>query len=328
MFSKPRTTTLQTCSCQFISCYGLPCRHILQLHTLQQREVSLDLFDSRWKQRSPAAVLAAVQALLQRRPARSIPGPSVLPDRSERYTLILAAARGVAEVGAATSAGYQTCLDGFAQLMTKLRLPAGAAGAAAPAGRRKGIAAAAHDAAAPDAGGEDMEPGGPLCHGCWERGHNKNNRMCPNFGKPPLAKPSAFGRAKRVRELMASGTSSDEAEDSDEEDGNDNVCHACSQPGTLIMCDMCPRAWHDDCLSLADRGRAAIANTTGDELWLCSVCAGEPHPVGFIGNPLRGAVGRGGNQNRGRFRSASEGTRATRAAAKKRGRKGETPRFR
>ena len=143
LYSVPRRTTLQSCSCQFLTCYGLPCRHMLQVYTLEQAELPLDLFDGRWKQRSSAEVLAAEQALLQRRPARGASGPRSLPDRSERYGLIVAAARGVAEVGAATMEGYQASIDGLAQLLSKLRLPPGAPGAAAPARRLRRLAAPA-----------------------------------------------------------------------------------------------------------------------------------------------------------------------------------------
>ena len=263
-------------------------------------ELPLDLFDGRWKQRSSAAVLAAEQALLQRRPARGAPGLRSLPDRSERYGLVVAAARGVAEVGAATMEGYQTSIDGLAQLLTKLRLP-GAPGAAAPARRpRKLVAAAATAAAAavaaavPAANGDADGLAGPLCNSCWQRGHYKSNRHCPNFGKPAIEKPRAFGRAKRFRGALFE-TSSDEAEaaaeDSNEEDGNDNVCHACSQPGLLSMCDTCLRSWHDDCVSLADRQRIAAAAAPGSA-WSCSVCVGEPFAAGFVNNPQRGGAGR------------------------------------
>jgi hypothetical protein len=125
---------------------------VLQVYT--QAELPLDLFDGRWKQRSSAAVLAAEQALLQRRPARGAPGPRLLPDCIEHYGLIVAAARGVAEVGAATMRGYQAAIDGLAQLLSKLRLPPGAPGAAAPAHRPRRLAvpaAAAGPAAAAEA---------------------------------------------------------------------------------------------------------------------------------------------------------------------------------
>jgi hypothetical protein len=228
---------------------------VLQVYT--QAELPLDLFDGRWKQRSSAAVLAAEQALLQRRPARGAPGP-----------------------------------------------------------RRPW----------PAADGDAGPLAGPLCNSCWQRGHYKSNSRCPNFGKAALEKPRAFGQAKRVRVPLFS-TSSDEAEESDEEDGNDNVCHACSQPGLLSMCDTCTRSWHNDCVSLADHRRIEAAAGAGSA-WSCSVCVGEPCAAGFVGNPQRGALGRGGNQNRGRFRSAMEGSRATRAKAKRASRKGEVPRYR
>jgi len=260
IYSVPRLTTLRSCSCQFPTCYGLPCRHMLQLYTLQQAALPLDLFDARWKRMSDAAVLAAEQALLQRRPARAAALPLALPDRQERHGLILAAARAVAEAGSGSQASYQFCVDSLATLLSKLRSPGGVPGARSAAAVRRlrklpapaaAGAPAAAAAAAPAADGDADVLAGPLCNSCWQRGHYKSNRLCPNFGKAALEKPRAFGRAKRVRRGPLFDTSSDKAEESDEEDGNDNVCHGCGQPGELFECDTCSRSWHGECLSEA-----------------------------------------------------------------------------
>jgi hypothetical protein len=32
----PRTTSLTACSCQYLDCYGVPCRHTLLLYSIQQ----------------------------------------------------------------------------------------------------------------------------------------------------------------------------------------------------------------------------------------------------------------------------------------------------
>ena len=198
--------------------------------------------------------------------------------------------------------------------MRRLRQLAAPAAAGAPAAATAAVAPAAA------AGGLT----GPLCNSCWQRGHYKSNRQCPNFGKPALEQPRAFGRAKRVRSALFD-SSSDEAEESAEEDGNDNVCHGCGKPGELFECDTCSRSWHGECLSEASR---ALATNPDEASWSCPICRREPRPVGYVGNPQRPPPGRGGGQQRARLRSASEGSKPQRAATKKRGREAEQPRFR
>ena len=325
LFTVPRRTTLGGCSCQFQVCYGLPCRHMLILHIVEQREVSLDLFDSRWKRRLPEAELALEQALLQRRPPRAPQGPSALPDRTERYALIMAAARGVAQVGAETAVGYTTAVQGLGQLLSKLREPA-----AGPASGRRMLAALGAVLVAAGAGAEGgaADVTGPTCRSCWGKlpfPHYKNNRQCPNFGKKPLPDPRALAlaaprtvrRGLRATVSASSEEEDEEAEDGDMEDGNSNVCHACSQPGELLECDSCVRSWHADCLPLAAR------MSLDAEPWNCPVCAGVVIPTAFIGTPGRAPPGRGGGQTRKRFRSALEGTKSQRKRTKKAGRAAE-----
>jgi hypothetical protein len=322
LFTKPRRTTLTVCSCQFPVCYGLPCRHMLILHILLQREVCLALFDSRWKQRSPEAEQAAEQSLLLRRPLRAPPGPAMLPDRDERYALIMAAARGVAQVGAETAGGYTVAVEGLGQLLSRLRQPN--AGSVAMR-RQRAAPGAAFDAALTGVEGAATAATGPTCRSCWGKlpfPHNKNNRRCPNFGKEPLPDPRALALApaRTVRHGLAdlvSASSDEEAESSDMEDGNSNVCHACSEPGELLACDSCVLSWHQDCVPLAARPLLHV------EPWECPVCAGNPIPTSFICNPKRALPGRGGGQARKRFRSATEGTKSQRKHAKQAARRHE-----
>ena len=53
LYSVPRRTTLQSC-CQFLTCYGLPCRHMLQVYTLEQAEL-------RWTSSTGAGSSAALR---------------------------------------------------------------------------------------------------------------------------------------------------------------------------------------------------------------------------------------------------------------------------
>lgn len=313
MFSSPRRTTLAKCSCQFPVCYGLPCRHIIILHILQQRELDLALFDPRWKRRLPEAELAAVQALLLRRPARAPSGPDAPLDEPARYARLLAQARGIAEVGAKSPTAFAIGLEGLAQLLSKMRQPA----AGPAAGRRGRAALGAAVQAAPAAAVAAVA--GPLCHSCWSMEpfpHNKNNRQCPNYGKKPLPDPRerALAPARTVRRRLAdvdSASSEEEDEEADLEDGNSNVCHACSEPGELFECDFCTLSWHDDCIPLEAR------HMLDEEPWKCPTCARIPVRTGFIGNPVRAPPGRGGGQQRKRIRSATEPSKGERKRIKK-----------
>jgi hypothetical protein len=325
LFTTPRRTSLNACSCQFPVCYGMPCRHMLYLHTISQRELRLELFDARWKQRLPEAELAAVQALLRRRAPRAPPGPAAQLDRAERYALIMAAARGVAAVGAETAGGYTAACDGLTQLLSALRKPA-AGPAPAPRSRTARAAAAPAAAAAEGAAGGGVP--GPTCRSCWGRlpfPHNKNNRLCPNYGNEPLEDPHEYAPARTVRRggalpLLAEADSSEEEAEADEadEDGNDNTCKVCDKTGDLYECDKCPRSWHHDCLPLA------ALPLLDAEPWHCPTCAGIIVPTGFVGNPRRAPPGRGGVQQRKRLRPATEGTRGQRKRAKAAGRTRET----
>jgi len=321
LFTTSRRTTLTACSCQFLICYGMPCRHMLILYILQQRVPSAALFDPRWRQRLPAAVLAAEEALLMRRPPRVAGGSAAQPlDRGERYALILAAGRGVAAVGAETAGGYATAMNGLTRLLSELRLPAAGPAPArrARAAPRTAAAAAAAGAAAEGGGGAAV---GPTCRSCWgmlPKPHYRSNKLCPNYGKPPLPEPSAHAMPRTVRgggEALGAGPGSSEEDDSAPEDGNENVCHHCSEAGKLLECDYCPHSWHDDCLPLAARPGAA-----DEGLWMCPVCAHVPRPVGFIAAPRRAPPGRGGGQGRKRMRPATEGSGSQRARNKAAGR--------
>ena len=54
-----------------------------------------------------------------------------------------------------------------------------------------------------------------------------------------------------------------------QEDGNVDYCHICKQPGHLILCDFCPRGFHQDCLRHGNQSPPC-----GDQ-WECFVCKKE-----------------------------------------------------
>lgn len=317
LFSVPRTTSLTTCSCQYLDCYGVPCRHMLLLYSIQQMAcVPLDLFDARWRVLTPEMELAMVRALMQRRPARAPPGPAAPLSREERYAQILVSGRAVAAIGAESHATFTASIDGLTALLSQLRVPGGELGAIGPARRRGAAVGASRGAAAAAAVTAPRE-----CHSCWgflPIPHNQRNRRCPNFGKPPLPRPGAVAAAC----IVGCADSSDSSEgEEDEGDGHDNVCHECSETGELLMCDRCPHSWHMDCLPVA------MLPGVDANPWLCPVCACVPRTVGFVAPPQRAPPGRGGGQHMARKRPATEPAPARRRELKKSNRSGET-RFR
>eukprot|EP00536_Pseudo-nitzschia_multiseries_P004004 jgi/Psemu1/237178/estExt_Genewise1.C_640045 len=54
-----------------------------------------------------------------------------------------------------------------------------------------------------------------------------------------------------------------------QEDGNVGYCHICGTAGHLILCDFCPRAFHEDCIESRDQ-----SISTKDH-WECFVCEKE-----------------------------------------------------
>ena len=83
-------TSLRDCTCQYPSVFGLPCRHILHLHTLGQEEELQYECSQFWYAKSPEAVQRDLQLL------RAMPKPSTAaavssggPSVSDRRALLL-----------------------------------------------------------------------------------------------------------------------------------------------------------------------------------------------------------------------------------------------
>jgi hypothetical protein len=344
-FSSARTTTLEGCSCQFMDCYGLPCRHMLRVLTLKQAlAVPEALLHIRWRPLSPERVRFLTEELRRCRPPRAAgtAGEAALT-RDDRFALLMASCRGLADVGATSDSLYERCRLGIAHVLDDLRKPTAPASATA----RADAAAAAAAARAGGSGGSGGDGGagggasgaleaahGDVCHGCWQSGHRRNSRNCPRYGMPPLPKatrgvraaaaaaatplPRNSGPARACRRVPPSRLLGDSSEDDDDdeegedtpEDSGDNetVCHRCSKPGVLLCCEGCPHAWHRRCLP-AD---AMPPETTP---WLCPVCTGSSAPVGFVGNTP--APPHRGSRHRARKRASAEGTKTQVAAAKR-----------
>ena len=307
--SGSRTCTLApagwSCSCQFTSCYGLPCRHILRTCEVMQLSVPVELCSPRWRYRDPAQVREQVEALRRRNPApRSAPAQTL--SRDERFGLLMSASRAVAELGAADATLYNLAREGVDALVARLR------SGTAP-GRRGG---------GPTPLDVVPERGPEQCRGCWEFGHRKNSSKCPRYGKSPLPKPDDLARAPAVtlvprrRRGAAQASSSDEEEEMEEEeetgaedDSHENVCHGCSSTGELFCCAECRHAYCEDCLPLAARG-----GLVRDD-WRCPVCTGK-YNGGAVGNPQTGRRQACGKE-RARKRGPGDLTRSAGRAAKR-----------
>ena len=306
-----------TCSCQYQECYGLPCRHIMRVMSHLQRQLPTRGIDQRWVVRSEEQQNAAVLALLaQRLPPRDGAAGPAQPARCDRYGLIMGVAKGLAETGSMSAATFEVVMAGLAALHDRAR--GAVTGQHATAGTR-GQA----QAAAAAAGGAQPR----VCHGCWQPGHNHRNKNCPRFKLPALEPPEgrgAPGTARvvsrgRRREDDSDGEGDDAPATPSESGNNDNVCHKCSKPGHLLCCegDGCHLSWHPRCV----KG----GSTDDNGSWFCPVCTGTwaSEPVGFVSNPPRVPVGRGGNQKEARKRPHTEGGTAQRKKAKTSGRKKE-----
>lgn len=56
------------------------------------------------------------------------------------------------------------------------------------------------------------------------------------------------------------------------EDGNVDYCQHCRLPGSLVCCDLCPRAYHSDCRKEGDNGK-----DLENGRWECHKCVRERH---------------------------------------------------
>ena len=316
----PRTTTLMSCSCQFPTCYGLPCRHILRVCDVHQVAVPAQLCSQRWHFQKPERVRELVEELRRRQPARA--APAALLSRDDRFALLMQACRPLAELAAVNSALYARARDGLDSLVAQLHGRIGPV-ASASARQRGGAAAALMDEAG------EREKALEKCRGCWGFGHRKNSSKCTRYGKSPLPKPMDAARAPAVTlgwrrhkrspmrfdeeeevEEEAEEEEAEEEEDAEEEDEHENVCHECSETGELFCCSTCRHAYCGDCLSLASRAEVSKPE------WRCPICTGVSNGRA-VGNPQAGRAQAACAKHRARKRGAADPGPAAGRAAKR-----------
>lgn len=107
MARRVRHTTLYGCTCQFPSCWGLPCRHMLRLYLhLQHTEVPQGVVRDRWMTRDAAYIAEQKRKLLRTTPLLTLTGrENTQPQqmsRSERFTYLMFECKSLGEVASAT----------------------------------------------------------------------------------------------------------------------------------------------------------------------------------------------------------------------------------
>ena len=305
-FTTPsRTTTFTHCSCQYTTCYGIPCRHIFRLYEVKQVDVPAELCSPRWRYQEPARVRSLVEEHLRRNPKRTAMAATL--SGTDRFALTMQAARAVADLAATDSVMYERAREGLKDLVEDLR---DGAGPIASAGAKRG-------------GGAAAPKGKEQCRACWGFGHRKTSKACPRYGLEALLKPTDAARAPVVTILRRTTIESDGEEEGEEEevveDEHENVCHGCSSTGQLYCCSTCSHAYCDDCLTLSSRAGLEKPD------WRCPICTG-----GSAGRVVGNPQGRR-QQACGKFRARKRGPadptpaagraakRARRASAKEKG---------
>ena len=104
--SRVRHTTLHGCTCQFPTCWGLPCRHMLRLLLhLQVAEVPHGVVRSRWMIHDASYVTHKKRELLRTAPMSILPRGSSSNmrkmTRAERYAFLTSECKSLSEVASA-----------------------------------------------------------------------------------------------------------------------------------------------------------------------------------------------------------------------------------
>jgi hypothetical protein len=88
---------------------------------------------------------------------------------------------------------------------------------------------------------------------------------------PPLPSPRAKEREREAKERALQGKKGawqDKDKDSGEESDHYWYCGVCKDGGDLLLCDGCPRSFHQRCLKL---------ETVPEGEWKCPICVSGRH---------------------------------------------------
>ena len=119
-FSRPRSTDLNSCSCQFNTCWGLPCRHMLRLYLhLKTRDAFLEgVINFFWRKLDDSTLAVKTRELLLH------PCPSTLDcctssdkglSPQDRYNLLSMESKSLLELGSRSDKALNVVLSCFDQ---------------------------------------------------------------------------------------------------------------------------------------------------------------------------------------------------------------------
>jgi hypothetical protein len=167
LYDRDRITTFTSCSCQYTTAVGLPCRHIIGVYVLQQRhDFCPTLFAGKWlniDEKQKFAMKSALLAVPKAGTARS--SRSAPTTKAERFAKAMSALRPLADIMSSSDGNLHAGEQWVAQIVATLR-DAGVQGVKLPppppmpaaAAARAGVSASAIVPAA--TGGTGGEGGG------------------------------------------------------------------------------------------------------------------------------------------------------------------------
>lgn len=125
-----RHTLLDRCTCQFSSCWGLPCRHMLRLYLhLQISEVPQGVVKARWITHDATYIAEQKRNLMRMAPMRILSSAcdnNRQYTRSDRYTYLLSEFKSLGEVASLTEETmnmFVKHLDDFRAEIAAVQLP-------------------------------------------------------------------------------------------------------------------------------------------------------------------------------------------------------------
>ena len=143
-----RVTSVNSCSCQFFTSFGLPCRHLMRLH-LQLNMNTFDpyLISKKWLRVGDAERMAAMTELIAMpKPIRAVASTSAaappVRTRGERYALALTECTAIMDMMSLSEQKYQVGQGMLKAVATRLRMTEKEAATSAAAGGASATATA------------------------------------------------------------------------------------------------------------------------------------------------------------------------------------------
>jgi hypothetical protein len=180
------------CTCQFFESTGVPCRHQLELLIVLQKPLLQTMMNERWQVLPERVLQQRIEAMAARKPQRGGVSAAVAESGltvSDRFALMMAGARAVADAASVSPALFKQGKEGLSKLLHELRGDGAAGGGAAAArgaprkergAQSAAIRPAARSSAQPrlerleeEGAGEDSDGSGrndDRCHKCSKGG--------------------------------------------------------------------------------------------------------------------------------------------------------------